>query len=123
MSRATHPMPGGTMKRPRTLSILALIALVGSAGARGKYPAMAAVDQYLSPTVQGEIALARSAPPPSISAAAEILVLGKRGYETAVTGSNGFVCWVERSWTAGFDDPEFWNPKIRGPNCFNPPAV
>jgi hypothetical protein len=50
-------------------------------------------------------------------------VLGKRGYETAVRGGNGFVCFVERSWTAGFGDAEFWNPKIRGPNCFNPPAV
>jgi hypothetical protein len=22
-----------------------------------------------------------------------------------------------------FDHPEFWNPKIRGPICFNPPAA
>ncbi|HEX6464739.1 MAG TPA: hypothetical protein VFZ98_09810, partial [Vicinamibacterales bacterium] len=54
---------------------------------------------------------------------AEVLVLGSRGYEPAVKGKNGFVCFVERSWTAGFDDPEFWNPKLRAPNCFNPPAV
>jgi hypothetical protein len=52
-----------------------------------------------------------------------VLVLGSHGYETAVKGKNGFVCFVQRSWTAGFDAPEFWNPKIRGPNCFNPPAV
>ncbi len=52
-----------------------------------------------------------------------MLVLGKRGYEVAVKGRNGFVCFVERSWAAGFDDPEFWNPKLRAPNCFNPPAV
>jgi hypothetical protein len=30
---------------------------------------------------------------------------------------------VDRSWSAPFGDPEFWNPKIRGPICFNPPAV
>ena len=30
---------------------------------------------------------------------------------------------VQRSWAAGFDDPEFWNPKLRSPICFNPPAV
>src|SRR5262249_24992204 len=70
-----------------------------------------------------EIALARSAAPPSISGDAQILVLGTQGYETAVKGTNGFVCFVERSWAAGLDDAEFWNPKLRAPNCFNPPAV
>ncbi|MBS0417842.1 MAG: hypothetical protein JSR66_09010 [Proteobacteria bacterium] len=84
---------------------------------------MAPLDQYLSPSAQEEIALSRSAAPPSISAHADVMVLGKRGYETAVHGNNGFVCFVERSWTAGFNDPEFWNPKIRGPNCFNSAAV
>jgi hypothetical protein len=51
---------------------------------------------------------------------AEVLVLGKHGYETGVRGRNGFVCFVERSWAAGFGDAEFWNPKLRAPNCFNP---
>jgi hypothetical protein len=87
------------------------------------YPNMAPVAQYRILKPQDEIALARSAAPPSISADAEVLVLGRSGYETAVKGKNGFVCFVERSWTAGFDDPEFWNPKLRAPNCFNPPAV
>jgi len=87
------------------------------------YPTMAPVDQYRTADVQQEIALARSAAPASISADAEVLVLGSRGYESAVKGHNGFVCFVERSWTAGFDDREFWNPKLRGPNCFNPAAV
>lgn len=40
-----------------------------------------------------------------------------------VKGDNGRICVVERSWTSGLDDPEFWNPEGRGPNCFNPPAV
>ena len=40
-----------------------------------------------------------------------------------VKGKNGFVCVVQRSWTAGIDDPDFWNPKLRAPICFNPPAV
>jgi hypothetical protein len=64
-----------------------------------------------------------SAAPPSISANATVLVLGKRGYETAIPGSNGFVCFVERSWTAPFSDPEFWNPRTRAPNCFNAAAA
>ncbi len=87
------------------------------------YPAMAPVERYRMADPQDEVALARTAAPPSVSADAAVLVLGTHGYETAVRGSNGFVCFVERAWAAGFDDPEFWNPKIRAPNCFNPPAV
>jgi hypothetical protein len=70
-----------------------------------------------------EIALARSAAPESISRDAEVMVLGRHGYETAGKGKNGFLCMVERSWTAGIDDPDFWNPKLRAPICFNPPAA
>jgi len=87
------------------------------------YPTMAPLDQYLMPDQDSEIALARSAAPKSISDAAEILVLGREGYKTAVKGTNGFVCIVERSWAAGSDDPDFWNPKIRSPICFNAAAV
>jgi hypothetical protein len=70
-----------------------------------------------------EIAMARSSAPPSISTDAEVMILGRRGYETAVKGKNGFVCLVERSWMSPFDFPQFWNPKMRGPICFNPAAV
>jgi hypothetical protein len=84
---------------------------------------MAPTEKYLIASVQDEIALARSAAPTAISADAEVMVLTKHGYEVAQKGTNGFVCFVERSWTAGFDDAEFWNPKLRAPNCFNPPAV
>jgi len=87
------------------------------------YPSMAALDQYLMADRNAEIALARSAAPDSISHDAKVLVLGPHGYETGVEGKNGFVCAVERGWMAPFDNPEFWNPKIRGPLCFNPPAV
>lgn len=106
--------------------ILAL-ALMNSATAQtkasGSYPAMAPLGQYLISNPQDEIALARSAAPPSISSNADVLVLGSHGYETAVKGNNGFVCFVERSWASRSDDPEFWNPKERAPNCYNPPAV
>jgi hypothetical protein len=83
------------------------------------YPSMAPLEQYLIPDRNDEIALARSAAPESISRDAEVLVLGRHGYEPAVKGKNGFVCLVWRSWTAGTDDPEFWNPKLRAPICFN----
>ncbi|HXZ32218.1 MAG TPA: hypothetical protein VEH30_08050 [Terriglobales bacterium] len=87
------------------------------------YPSMAPVNQYLISDRNAEIAMARSAAPDAISRDAKVLVLGRQGYETAVEGKNGFVCVVERSWMAPFDNPEFWNPKIRGPVCFNPPAA
>jgi len=91
--------------------------------AKATYPSMAPIEQYLMPDRSSEIALAQSAAPESISRDAEVMVLGRRGYETAVKGKNGFVCVVERSWTAPPDDPNFWNPKLRGPICFNAAAA
>jgi hypothetical protein len=87
------------------------------------YPQMAPLSAYLEANDGAEIALARSAAPPSISDAAEILVLGSQGYHPAVQGKNGFVCLVERSWFMGFADPEFWNPKFRAPDCHNRAAA
>lgn len=89
---------------------------------------MAPLEQYLMDR-DAEITLARSAAPDSISGDATILVLGRHGYETAAEGRNGFVCVVERAWmsplqTSGsIDSSAFWNPKIRGPLCFNPQAA
>jgi hypothetical protein len=90
---------------------------------KASYPAMAPLDQYMIPNRPAEIALARSAAPKSISGAAEVLVLGPTGYTSAVAGTNGFVCMVQRSWAASTDFSEFWNSKIRSPICFNPAAA
>lgn len=87
------------------------------------YASMAPIDQYLMTDRDAEIALARSAAPEAISGDATILVLGRKGYETAVEGKNGWVCVVERAWMSPFELPTFWNPRVRGPVCFNPPAV
>jgi hypothetical protein len=84
---------------------------------------MGPIAQYLMSDRNAEIALARSAAPASISGKATVLVLTSRGYEKAVEGSNGFVCIVERSWMSPSGSDEFWNPKVRGPICFNAPAV
>jgi hypothetical protein len=108
---------------------IALVVVLGgawraqAADAKAPYPSMAPLDRYLIADRNAEIELARSAAPASISGDAEVLVLGQHGYETAVKGKNGFVCLVERSWTTGSDDPEFWNPKLRSPICFNPAAA
>ena len=111
------------------LGTFALVVVLGAwwqaraQDAKAPYPSMAPLDQYLMADRNAEIALARSAAPAAISSDAEVLVLARHGYETAVKGKNGFVCVVERSWMSAFDSPEFWNPKLRGPLCFNPPAV
>lgn len=86
------------------------------------YPAMAPQDQYMMDPA-AEIALAKSAAPPAIADAASVLVLTPHGYETAVKGGNGFVCAVERGWMSQYDFPQFWNPHMRGPLCYNPAAV
>jgi hypothetical protein len=116
----------------RNLIALAFIVHVAITGAtsqaraqtkKAAYPAMADLNQYLMPDEKSEIALARSAAPASISDGAEVMVLGRTGYRTAVKGTNGFLCIVERSWGATTDHPEFWNPKIRGAICFNPSSA
>ena len=111
----------------RTCLLVLVVALgagwqVRAQDVKTPYPNMAPVDQYLMER-DAEIALARSGAMESVSRDAEVMVLGRHGYETAVKGKNGFVCMVERSWTAESDDPDFWNPKIRSAICFNPAAA
>ena len=125
--------PESSMQK-KTISLLALAFLLqvvlpgGSWQAvaqseKAAYPVMAPLNQYLMPDENSEIALARSAAPASISDGAEVMVLGRQGYTTAVKGTNGFVCIVERAWGAATNDRDCWNPKVRSPICFNPPAA
>ncbi|HUJ60742.1 MAG TPA: hypothetical protein VLX92_19705 [Kofleriaceae bacterium] len=103
---------------------IAFASLVVAAAAHaGPLSKMAPLDQYLIADRDAEIALARSAAPPSISNDATVLVLTRHGYETAVAGKNGFVCFVDRSWQKTVNDPDFWNPKMRAPTCVNAPAA
>jgi hypothetical protein len=108
--------------RAIALTSFALVIRAQAPAVKEQYPNMAPLEQYLMER-QAEIALARSAAPESISKDADVMILGRHAYETAVKGKNGFVCIVERSWTSGSDDPDFWNPKVRGPICYNPAAV
>jgi len=103
--------------------VISAVTLPARAQAGNSYAAMAPLDQYLIADENSEIALARTAAPSSISDNAEVMVLGPKGFTTAVKGTNGFLCLVERSWGAATDFPEFWNPKIRAPHCFNPQAA
>ena len=117
------------MKTQASAAFLSTL-LLAATPARGQapppahaYETMAPTEQYLIADRNAEIALARSAAPPSISKDATVLVLTPRGYVTASEGRNGFVCFVDRSWSSPFDDPEFWNPHIRGPVCMNAAAA
>jgi len=101
---------------------LAAITPVQAGADANPYPTMAPVTQYMMDR-DAEITLARTAAPATVSDKAEILVLGTHGFETAVKGSNGFVCFVGRSWAQDFDAPEFWNPNIHTPQCWNAAAV
>ena len=117
-------------KKVRAIAIngFALLVVLGTAyqamaqDAATPYPNMAPIEQYLMDRT-AEITLARSAAPVSISRDATILILGRQGYETAVQGKNGFVCFVGRAWGAAFDWDEFWNPKVRAADCLNPQAA
>ena len=105
------------------LALTAIIpARADSNSNKAPYPAMAPVAQYMMDPA-AEIALARSAAPASVSDKAEILVLGTHGYKTAIKGTNGFVCYVGRSWENDIDNANFWNSKQRAPECDNEAAA
>lgn len=113
-------------RQSQTLAAVALSLLTAPAVSRNvvaasddPYPAMAPVSHYLIASRAEEISLARSAAPASIADHANVMTLGEHGYETAVSGTNGFVCLVGRSWDMSFTSPQFWNPKVRTPQCFN----
>jgi hypothetical protein len=111
--------------RAAAFCALAGIAWAAAAGDTASqttpYERMARLEQYLM-AASAEIALARSAAPAAISDKATVLTLNSQGYQTAVRGTNGFTCLVERSWQAPFQSPDFWNPKVRVPICYNPAA-
>jgi hypothetical protein len=114
------------MRNQLAIALALIVSTIVTAHAEptsAPYPKMAPLDQYLIADRNTEVALARTAAPPSISGDATIMVLTARGYEAAVTGKNGFVCLVDRSWQSPLDDAELWNPKIRSPICLNAPAV
>jgi hypothetical protein len=113
----------------KTMLLLILALSLAATGpvraddAKPLYPNMAPLEQYMYPNPAVEIDLAKSAAPKSISDNATVLTLGKDGYETAVKGTNGFVCLVVRSWDNDFDIPDYWDPRDRTPQCWNAAAA
>jgi hypothetical protein len=111
----------GILVAKSLISLILLGAAYLSSAADTAYPQMAPVDEYLMKDRDAEIALARSAAPDSISRDAEVVVMGRQGFETAVAGKNGFLCVVGRGWSSAAD-PDYWNPKVRVPMCMNAAA-
>jgi hypothetical protein len=113
------------MKRIPFVLLALLTGLdAGAVRAQGKYPPLS---EYLMPD-DAEIGLARTAAPAGISDRATIKILKRSGYEVARQGDNGVVCMVMR----GFSAPTFtpvqfrdlvYDPTIRAPICFTPPAA
>lgn len=108
--------------------VLALVVLLNvtpstrAQDAKRTYPKMLPLEEYLMDR-NAEIALARSSAPAAISHDATVLVLGLHGYETAVKGTNGFVCMVGRAWASSIDFFDIWDPKMRGAICVNAAAA
>ena len=122
-----HPVTQGPVAgfRHHLLVLMFFLAAIGPMRAdadNAPYAAMAPVVQYMMDKT-AEIALARSAAPRPISDDATVLILGEDGYETAVKGSNGFTCFVGRSWMDDFNAVDFWDPRDLTPNCWNAAAV
>jgi hypothetical protein len=115
------------MVKYKLLSFMAAVSVCSLPAQAGTpasaYPRMAPLTAYLSADQASEIALARSGAPASIADHASVLALDAHGYETVVKGSNGFVCFVQRSWANDFDNGQFWNPRIRTPQCWNAAAA
>ena len=111
------------MQLPILVLSLDVIGAARADAGQDPYPKMAPIEQYLSASPAVEIAMAKTAGPKSVSDNATIMVLTETGYETAVKGSNGFVCFIQRSWSKDFDDPEFWDPHDYTPQCWNAAAV
>jgi hypothetical protein len=98
-----------------SLALIFFLVLQGTAQkSKIACPSMAPLPQYFSPRCGdlsraecgADITLRRCRNPPS-------------GYQTAVRGTDGFVCVVAPSWSADFDDPDFWDPGLRAPICYN----
>ncbi len=107
------------------LALVSLLSMTVSTRAQEEerpYPKVLPLSEYLMDR-NAAIALARSAAPESISKDASVLVLTPKGWETAVKGTNGFVCMAGPSWTASIDFYDVWSPKQRGAICLNPAAV
>lgn len=125
MKEQSKKRHGAAVLLVSSLAVMSVAAAASTAPDGSGRGAGAPIGQYLMASQEQEIALARSAAPASISGHASVMVLAKRGYITAVKGTNGFVCLVTRPWDNDVDVSSaiFWDTKFHAPFCLNPAAV
>jgi len=106
------------MKTAR-FAVVAVAFAAGGSGAQEIAHTLGRIDPYLLEE-RVEVALAASAAPAHVSAAATVLVLHRDGYRALREGTNGFTCLVERSWSSPIGPHrDFFNPRLRAPICYN----
>jgi len=122
LQRLTTGRKEGVAHRMRasTLALATLVLFAASPVAAQQNPDLA---PYMIADRAAEVALARSAAPKHVSDSATVLVLTRTGFVEAARGTNGFSCFVLRSFDGSIGDPNFWNPRVRAPHCMNPPAA
>lgn len=99
----------------RTLLMLAAFALAVPVTAE-----LPAPKEYLM-TEAEELKLAASAAPEAISSGATYHVLKQDGFAEVRSGTNGFHCFVERSWSGPSPtNARLFDASIRAPHCINP---
>ncbi len=113
-------------RSPACVVALLLLTAVTSGNVQAEVP-YAPLSEYLMPR-DTEIALARSAAPPTVSDHATLKVLTASGFQVVSEGDNGFVCLVMRGWSAPTYTPAqfrelVYDSKLRAPICFNPVAA
>jgi len=102
---------------------LLLALLPAAAFGQGWDARLESLDAYLMDEAY-EVALARSAAPEHVASTARVLVLRTDAYHEVASGSNGFTCLVERSWSSPIGPHiDFFNPKLRAPICYNAEAT
>jgi hypothetical protein len=121
-NRISARLPTGLFRRAPACAASFLFVLASGLLHAKDSSGMAPIDAYLLDQAT-EISLARSAAPAAISKDATVLVLTRTGYQTAVKGTNGFVCYVGRGFGGAPDWPERWDARILAAACDNPPAV
>jgi len=100
-----------------------LIPLLAGTTAYAQSPKYPPLSEYLM-EANAEMALARSAAPDNVSAAATVKVLTPDGFKVAFQGANGFVCLVLRGWGAPTYSPApfrdyVYVADLRAPICFD----
>lgn len=109
-----------TLSPASTLLVSALCLLVAPPVSATGAPNLPPPEAYLMDEAE-ERRLARTAAPPEIGAEAALWLLRPSGYELVEEGTNGFHCFVERSWSGpDSHNRRHFDPRVRAPHCINP---